>query len=233
MVTSLWIVLLMTIESLWSPWWTSPFPPNLVLYIVKNSYLQQLSSPTVLIIKLLNFNTSFYMVTSLCIVFLIIFLLEFILNLVLLLIFLLIFIIYYAGGLYISLYFPLCLSCYGIYWLARARRFTSGQIAQLVENLPSDHKIVGSNRDSALNTFSFKNAKIVFLLYFHRMFSRTDPRSLQIKLYIMHSCKTYMFVCWFIAWGACSSVGTAWSSHSFGHGFETHWYKYITPLTMS
>ena len=37
MVTSLLIVLLMTIEPLWSPWWTSPFPPNLVLYIVKNS----------------------------------------------------------------------------------------------------------------------------------------------------------------------------------------------------
>ena len=25
----------MTIEPLWSPWWKSPFPPNLVLYIVK------------------------------------------------------------------------------------------------------------------------------------------------------------------------------------------------------
>ena len=35
MVTSLWIVLLITIEPLWSPWWTSQFPPNLVLYIVK------------------------------------------------------------------------------------------------------------------------------------------------------------------------------------------------------
>ena len=34
MVTSIWIVLVMTIEPLWSPWWTLPFPPNLVLYIV-------------------------------------------------------------------------------------------------------------------------------------------------------------------------------------------------------
>ena len=33
MVTSLWIELLMTIEPLWSTWWISPFPPNLVLYL--------------------------------------------------------------------------------------------------------------------------------------------------------------------------------------------------------
>ena len=135
--------------------------------------------------------------------------------------------------MHISLYFPLCLSCFGIYWLPRARRFTSDQIAQLVEYLPSDPKILGSKRDSALNTFSFKNAKIIFLLYFHRMFSRIDSRNLQIKLYIMHSCKTYMFVCLFIAWGACSSM--------VQHGTPTHsvtgsnliWYQYIKPLKMS
>ena len=47
-------------------------------------YSNKLLASTVLIIDLSNFNTSFYMVTLLCIVFLIIFLLELILNLVLL-----------------------------------------------------------------------------------------------------------------------------------------------------
>ena len=37
MASLLWIVLLMTIEPLLSPSWTLPFPPNLVLYIVKHS----------------------------------------------------------------------------------------------------------------------------------------------------------------------------------------------------
>ena len=59
--------------------------------------------------------------------------------------------------------------------------FTSGQIAQLVEYLPSDPKIVVSHLDSALNTFSFKNAKIIFLLYFYRMFSRIDSKNLIIQ----------------------------------------------------
>ena len=68
MVTSLWIVLLMTIDPLWSPWWTSPFPPNLVLYIVKKLLARNLSSPTVLIVELSSFNTRLYLVTSLWIV---------------------------------------------------------------------------------------------------------------------------------------------------------------------
>ena len=129
--------------------------------------------------------------------------------------------LYFWGFIY-KLILSLMPSCYDIYWLPRARRYTSGQRAQLVEYLPSDPKIMGSNLDSAPNTLSFKNAKIISLLYFHRIFSRIDSRNLQIVLYIMQSCKTYMFVCLFIATGACSSVDTAWSSHSFGHGFESH-----------
>ena len=40
MVTLLWIVLLMTIKLLWLSWWTSPFPNNLVSYIIKNLILK-------------------------------------------------------------------------------------------------------------------------------------------------------------------------------------------------
>ena len=38
MVTSLWIVLLMTIELLWSPKWTLPISANVVLYILKSLF---------------------------------------------------------------------------------------------------------------------------------------------------------------------------------------------------
>ena len=145
--------------------------------------------------------------------------LELILNLVLLLIFLLIFIILV---LYISLYLPLCLSCNDIYWLLGAWCLTYGQIAQLVEHLSNDPTIVGSNLDSAPNTFSFKNAKIIFLIYFLKIYSRIDSLILQIQLYIMYSCDIYMFVCLHITRGACSSVGRAWGSHSQVCGFESH-----------
>ena len=64
MVSSYRLLLLMTIEPLWSPWLTSPFPPNLVLYIVKNYYLQNLSSHKVLVVERSNFNTSFFMISS-------------------------------------------------------------------------------------------------------------------------------------------------------------------------
>ena len=130
-------------------------PTNLVLYIVKKRLASTSIFSNSFDHRASKLNTSFYMVTSLCIVFLIIFLLELLLNL--LLIFLLILIILGFGY---KLILSLMLIMFGIYWLPRARRLTSDQMAQLVEYLPSDPNIVGSNLDSALNTFSFKNAKI-------------------------------------------------------------------------
>ena len=161
--------------------------------------------------------TAVYVLFGLYIILYLLLSLEDILHLVLLLIFLLIFIILM---LYISLYLPLCLSFYDIYWLPGARCFTSGQIAE------SDPAIMGSNLDSAPNTFTFNNAKKIFLICFLRIYSRIDSVNLQIQLWIMYSCNImiYMFVCLFIPRGACSSVGRAWCSQ----GFESH-LVYIYP----
>ena len=38
MVSPIQIVLRMTIEPLWSPWWTSPFPPSQVFYVLKSLF---------------------------------------------------------------------------------------------------------------------------------------------------------------------------------------------------
>ena len=84
------------------------------------------------------------------------------LYLILLLILLLILIILV---LYISLSLPLCFSFYDIYWFFLARCFEFGQIVQLVDCMPNDLKIVGSDLDSAPNTFLFKSAKMILFIY--------------------------------------------------------------------
>ena len=64
--------------------------------------------------------------------------------------------------------------------------------------------------------FSFKSAKMIFLINFLKIHSGIYSGILQIKLYIMHSCNTCMFECLCITRGACSSVGRAWDTHHFG-----------------
>ena len=128
----------------------------------------------------------------------------------------------YRSDVVHSLFLLLCLSCNDMYWLLRAWCLKYGQIAQLVEYLPNDPKIVGLNQNSAPNTFSLKTTKIIFLICFLEIYSRIDLGILQIQSHIIYSCNIYIFVCLYIARAVFSSVCRAWGLHSLGRGFESH-----------